>query len=231
MCNAVQQCLAANNILLMRKGNRAFLLLAIALAWKWQIASLPKDIDWKNKLGDRMIKQLLNSVIAKYHDLSVSRRSIICLSRYFALPRQIIVNYILQLFRDFDYWPLTRGWPLNGDSTVERSPEQSHGAFCHQTDPSSRRPLKGNRDLTKLRRRRQRERQNSNEFNEQNDNSARASRFLVYFFAVPAKLQREMTKFWVDLRNGNGKPITFTISFCPNAVPSLQFQLNFPPFK
>ena len=55
-----------------------------------------------------MIKQLLNSVIAKYHDLSVSRRSIICLclrlrqtidllandkSRYFAQPRPIIVNY------------------------------------------------------------------------------------------------------------------------------------------
>ena len=36
MLNAVQQCLAA--------GNRAFLLLAIALARKWQIASLPKDI-------------------------------------------------------------------------------------------------------------------------------------------------------------------------------------------
>ena len=34
----------------------------------------------KNKLRDRMIKQLLNSVIAKYRDLSVSRRSIICLS-------------------------------------------------------------------------------------------------------------------------------------------------------
>ena len=34
----------------------------------------------KNKLGDRMIKQLLNSVIAKYRDLPVSRRSIICLS-------------------------------------------------------------------------------------------------------------------------------------------------------
>ena len=28
----------------MHKGNHAFLLLAIALAWKWQIASLPKDI-------------------------------------------------------------------------------------------------------------------------------------------------------------------------------------------
>ena len=32
MRNAVQLCLAANNILLMRKGNRAFLLVAIALA-------------------------------------------------------------------------------------------------------------------------------------------------------------------------------------------------------
>ena len=55
-----------------------------------------------------MIKQLLNSVIAKYRDLSVSRRSIICLSlwlrqiidllatdksRYFAQTRPIIVNY------------------------------------------------------------------------------------------------------------------------------------------
>ena len=55
-----------------------------------------------------MIKQLLNSVITKYHDLSMSRRSIIYLSlrlrqiidllatdksRYFAEPRPIIVNY------------------------------------------------------------------------------------------------------------------------------------------
>ena len=93
MCNAVQLCLAANNILLMRKGNRAFLLLAIALA-----------------LSDRMIKQLLNTVIAKYRDLSVSRRSIICLSlrlrqiidllatdksRYFAQPRPIIVKCLV----------------------------------------------------------------------------------------------------------------------------------------
>ena len=57
-----------------------------------------------------MIKQLLNSVIAKYCDLSVSRRSIISLclrlrqiidllasdkSRYFAQPCAIIVNYCL----------------------------------------------------------------------------------------------------------------------------------------
>ena len=54
-----------------------------------------------------MIKQLLNSVIAKYRDLPVSRTSIICLrlrqiidllatnkSRYFAQPRPIIVNYL-----------------------------------------------------------------------------------------------------------------------------------------
>ena len=34
---------------------------------------------WKSKLGDRMIKQLLNSVIAKYYDLPVFRSSIICL--------------------------------------------------------------------------------------------------------------------------------------------------------
>ena len=42
-------------------------------------------VDQKN--GDRMIKQLLNSVIAKYCDLSVSRRSIICLR---VLLRKII---------------------------------------------------------------------------------------------------------------------------------------------
>ena len=60
------------------------------------------------KNGDRMIKQLLNSVIAKYRDLSVSCRSIIYKvyfrlrqiidllatdkSQYFAQPRPIIVN-------------------------------------------------------------------------------------------------------------------------------------------
>ena len=67
----------------------------------------------KNKLGDRMIKQLLNSVIAKYRDLSVSRS--ICLSRidplatdksrYFAQPRPIIVNYLRKEFiRGNMYW-------------------------------------------------------------------------------------------------------------------------------
>ena len=67
MRNALQLCLAANNIQHMRKGNRAF-------------------------LGDRMIKQLLNSVIAKYRDLLVSRRSIIRLSRS-ARHRQITIFF------------------------------------------------------------------------------------------------------------------------------------------
>ena len=65
MRNDVQLCLAANNILLTRKWNHAILLHAIALAWKWQIASNPLE----NKLGDRMMKQLSNSDIANYHDI------------------------------------------------------------------------------------------------------------------------------------------------------------------
>ena len=44
--------------------------------------------DQKN--GDRIIKQLLNSVIAKYRDLSVLATD---KSWYFAQPRSIIVNH------------------------------------------------------------------------------------------------------------------------------------------
>ena len=73
-----------------------------------RLLRFPRIFIKKSKLGDRMIKQLLNLVIAKYHDLSVSRRSIICLSlqlwqiidllttdksRYFSQPHPIIVNY------------------------------------------------------------------------------------------------------------------------------------------
>ena len=35
---------------------------------------------YENKLNDRMIEQLFNSVIAKYCDLSMPRRSVICLN-------------------------------------------------------------------------------------------------------------------------------------------------------
>ena len=96
--------------LLMRKRNHAFLLLAIVLAWKKTDRFASRRWSLKNKLGDRMIKQLFNSVIAKYRDLPVFRTSIICLSlrlrqiidplatdksRYFAQPRPIIVNYCI----------------------------------------------------------------------------------------------------------------------------------------
>ena len=52
MCNIVSQlCLAAKNILLMHKWNHAFLLLVIALAWKWQFpkVSLKKQSWWTNE--------------------------------------------------------------------------------------------------------------------------------------------------------------------------------------
>ena len=78
MCNAVQLCMAANNILHMRNGNRAFLLLASWVKMADHFAS--RGYSLKNKLGDRMVKHFLNSVIAKHRDLSVASRSIICLS-------------------------------------------------------------------------------------------------------------------------------------------------------
>ena len=74
------------------------------------------------KNGDRMIKQLLNSVIAKYHDLSVSHRSIIYLSlrirqiidqlatdksRYFAQSRSIIIiNSLHKYYQNRWSYPL-----------------------------------------------------------------------------------------------------------------------------
>ena len=64
---------------------------------------LTSSVDQKN--SDGIIKQLLNSIVAKYRDLSMSRRSIICLSlrlrqiidllasdksRYVSQPRSIV---------------------------------------------------------------------------------------------------------------------------------------------
>ena len=104
------KCLAESNILLMRKRNHAFLLLAIALSSRMEDRFASRRYLLKNKLGDRMIKQLLNSVIAKYRYFSVYRRSIICLSlrlidllatdksRYFAQPHPIIANYWFLIF-------------------------------------------------------------------------------------------------------------------------------------
>ena len=104
MRNVVQLCMAANNVLLMRKRNHVW----YVLAWKKADRFASRRYSLKNKLGDRMIKQLLNSVITKYRDLPVSRTSIICLSlrlrqiidllatdksRYFAQPHPILVNF------------------------------------------------------------------------------------------------------------------------------------------
>ena len=57
------------------------------------------------------------------------------------------------------------------------------------------------RSLWMPRRRRQGERQKSNWLNivKQKNNSARASRFLVHFFAVTARLRREISRFIEDV--------------------------------
>ena len=124
MRNVVQLCLPANNILLMRKRNHAFLLLGIVFACKKADRFASRRWSLKNRLGDGMIKQLLSSVIEKYRDLPVSRTSIICLnlrlrqiidllatdkSRCFTQPRPIIVNYFL-IARTIVHSYLTHKW-------------------------------------------------------------------------------------------------------------------------
>ena len=49
----------------------------------------------EEKNGDQMIKQLLNLVIAKYRDLSLSRRSVIC--NYFYLICSPLTNHNILL--------------------------------------------------------------------------------------------------------------------------------------
>ena len=108
MRNVVRLCLAANNILLMRNETTLFSFLR-SLCGKMAYCFTSRRYSLKNKLGDRMIKRLLNLVIAKYRDMSVSRRSIICLgrrlrqmidllatdkSRCFTQPHPIIVNSV-----------------------------------------------------------------------------------------------------------------------------------------
>ena len=83
MRNVVQLFLAANTILLMRKWNHVCFLLVYVISVitpgkQRALTAFRRYYVLKNKFSDRMIKQLLNSVIAKYCDLSVSRRSIIC---------------------------------------------------------------------------------------------------------------------------------------------------------
>ena len=89
-----------------------------------------------------------------------------------------------------------------------------------------------NRDLTKLRRRLQGERQKSNRFNEQNSNSAPASRFLYLSLLSPknydVKLNDQISSL---LENRNGEAMNSTICLNSGAVPSLQLQPKFPSSK
>ena len=94
------------------------------------------------------------------------------------------------------------------------------------------------RDLTKLRRRRrrrqqrQRQKHRDNRFYKQNNNSARASHFFVHFFAVPAQLQRKMTKFWIDFRTERqGDKFYYVSDLGLGPLSSVPTQLNFPVIK
>ena len=99
--------------------------------------------------------------------------------------------------------------------------------------PSQPCSLISKRDFTKLRRRRrrQRERLKHNRFYEQNNNSARVSRFVVHFFAVPAQLRREMTSFYLTWERERQGDKIYRLSLNSDAVPSLQLKPNFAPFK
>ena len=68
---------------------------AIALAWKWQITNLfmYQRYSLRKQTHDRMIKTIIiiNSVIAKYSDLSVSYRSILIFCLRLWLRQQITI--------------------------------------------------------------------------------------------------------------------------------------------
>jgi len=90
MRNVVQLCLTADNILL----------LAIALAWKWQF---PEDIYKKSKLGDWMITVIEYNVICHClaDQLFASADLVLATdkSRYFAQLRPIFVHYFANFCR------------------------------------------------------------------------------------------------------------------------------------
>ena len=121
MRNVVELFLAANTILPMHKWNHTCSLLvyviSVVISGRQHAQRFSEDIIYFKKtqwLNDKTL--LLNSVIAKYCDLSVSRRSNICLSlqllqlidllatdksRYVAQPHPIIANYLFKIFPQF----------------------------------------------------------------------------------------------------------------------------------
>ena len=116
MRNVIQLFLAANTVLLMHKWNHTCSLLiyvisVITSGRQPTLTAFRRYYLLKNKLSDRMIKQYYYWTLLSrnnYCDLSVSRKSIICLSLqlrqivdllatdrswYFAQPCPIIANY------------------------------------------------------------------------------------------------------------------------------------------
>ena len=110
-----------------------------------------------------MIKQLLNSVIAKYRDLSVFRRSIICRrriidllttdkSRYSAQPRPIIVNYstkkiiILQLASKFSI-RVFRNIPISSVRMTLTMSKMFARMICHTVNYLSLQKSKGLKEV------------------------------------------------------------------------------------
>ena len=115
-----------------------FSFLWLLLRENGRLLRFPRIFIKKNKLGDQMIKRLLNSVIAKYNDLSVSRRSIICLglrlqiidllatdkSRYFAQPCPIII--VIYFLPSGHYLIFTVTWRIPHRSLPNK-------CLCHVT--------------------------------------------------------------------------------------------------
>ena len=88
-----------------------------------------------------------------------------------------------------------------------------------------------NGDLMKLRWLQQWERQKSTKFNEQNNNSAHASRFFVHSLLSLHNYKVKWPNFeWTWERERQGDKFYF-LSLNSDAVPSFQFKPNFPPFK
>ena len=91
MCNyVILLCLAANNILLMHERNLT--LFSFLRSLFRENGSFPK-IFIKKQTWSLNDKTILNLVIEKYNDLSVSRRSIICPSLWFSANNSPFYSY------------------------------------------------------------------------------------------------------------------------------------------
>ena len=91
MCNYfILLCLAANNILLMHERNLT--LFSFLRSLFRENGSFPK-IFIKKQTWSLNDKTILNLVIEKYNDLSVSRRSIICPSLWFSANNSPFNSY------------------------------------------------------------------------------------------------------------------------------------------